>query len=367
MQKFFFLILTVLSTTACNKVHDSILWEKSFGQGEAFFAAPAGDTAIICGGIISQKPYIVCLGKDYNKLFEYNPDVTGSFTSAITENDCIITAGCTDGNLFIASLDYSGVPLWDTVVTSSFNIEKVSLCKTEAQTYLAVASRSADSISAGNYGLLYVFIDNSGTILNNKDSLFYSFFAVSGVAVDNAGYIYLAVSRQSSGNKMKASVLKCDSKLRKVWEQELYNNPEYSASSMAVTLDNTGDVFVSGYAEFPVAAGTKRNAFTAALSQIGVVQWKKYLEYNNEAPSLIFDRTEKLFVLNAGCMILNLINPADGTINGILRTYASCDPSYDNAKGNSVADGYENILVIAGTKNGSFYVAAKSPDVLSPV
>jgi len=367
MQKSFSLFLIVLFLASCNKVRDNIIWERYFGEGEAYSVNPAGDTGIVCSGTVSGKPYLVFLDMNHNKHFEYNPDITGSFTSAIAGNESVIAAGSTEGKLLIVSVDFNGSAAWDTILSFSFSIEKVSLCKKDENTFLAVGSRDSDSISAGNYGVTFLSFSEKGEILAQEESLFYSFFAVSDAATDNSGNLLLALTRIGSEGRMKALVAKYDERLTKIWEQELYNNPEFSASSLAITPDNDGNVFISGYTEFPAASGAKRNSFVASVNSSGMVRWKKYLEYSNAGTSLLFDRSGRFFVLNRECLILNLINPEDGSINGILRTYASCDPSYDRASGNCLTMGYENILIIGGKKNGSFYIAAKSPDVLSPV
>lgn len=367
MHRFIALVVTGLLLSACSKTGDNIIWEKTFGQGEARFVTPAGDTAIICGGTVEGKPYIAYLDKNHNRRFEYNPDVTGAFTSAIAGSENIIAAGSSAGKLNISFIQYDGIVLIDTLIDCPFDAEGVSLCKTGTESFLAVVSRSADSITAGTHGLSFISFDNTGTITRRKDTVIYSFYSASSAATDNQGNIYLAVTRPGNGGKMKASVARFDEWFSKVWERELYNNPDFGASSLALTTDNNGNVYVSGYAELPVSNGTNLNSFAASVSPTGTIRWKNYLEYTNHATSLFFDNSGSLLVLNGGCLILNLLTPADGTVEGIMRTYASCDPKLDKAEGNSAAVGYGNSLVIAGSKNGLFYLAARPPDVLSPI
>ncbi|NMC41535.1 MAG: hypothetical protein GYA43_10285, partial [Bacteroidales bacterium] len=52
---------------------------------------------------------------------------------------------------------------------------------------------------------------------------------------------------------------------------------------------------------------------------------------------------------------------------GILRTFAVCDPLKDKARGNAITVGPDGELLVAGSRNGNFYIVAKSPDDLSPV
>lgn len=367
MYKFFPLIVAVFLVTSCSKVGDNILWEKSLGQGEAYFVCEAGDTGILCGGTLSGKSYLVFLDDKRNKLFEYSAGNDVSFTAGLVADGSIIAGGSSGKNLFLASIGSDGITAWDTTLEFRFPVERVSLSRKGPASFLAVGSRSVDTIAPGNYGIAFVTFDLTGKVFERKDTLFYTFYTVTGAASDNEGNIFMAVTRLGAGNKMRASVAKYDERFRQLWERELYNNPEYGASTRAVVTGSNENIFVSGYSEYPVTSGTRRNAFAASVTPSGTVRWKKYLEYNNESSSLIFDRTGLLFVLNSRCMILNLLNPEDGTVTGILRTFASCDPSYDKASGKCITNAYNNIIIIAGSKNGTFYLAGKAPDKLSEI
>jgi len=367
MQKSFFILLVSFLASACSKIHENFLWYKSFGNGEAFFISAAGDTGIVSGGILSDKPYMVFLNGNHEKLFEYHPDTSGFFTSAIACEEGVVTAGCIEGKLYLGLVDYSGNPVWDSAFSSSFTVGKAILCKKGQEEFLAIASRTSDSISGGNYGIKFISFGKDGSVVSNDSIIFNSFCSVNDVSTDNSGNIYLAVTKQGTGSKKKGSVVMYDAFYRKIWETDLYNNPQFEASALSVTTDNSGNVYVSGYTEYPETAGTYRNAFVASVTSSGVIRWKKYLEYKNEASSVVFDDNAQLFVLNKNCLILNLINKDDGSISGILRTFAACDVSFDKASGNDAATGYGNSIVIAGTKNDIFYIVAKSPEDLSPI
>ncbi len=367
MHRSCLLIILLFILLACNKTEDNIIWEKTIGEGEAFCIASVCDTGIICGGTLSGKPYLLFLNNKYHKLFEYKSDTVGSFTAIFPGDSSIISTGSAGKSLLISFMDYSGNLIHDTIFSYSFPVEKASLIRTTDGSFLAVGSRSSDTVSVRNYGLAFVFFDESGYIIRRSEILFDSFFKAEGVSMDNSGNIYLAASREGKLGKMEAIVAAYDGDLRPVWEKELYNNPDFGASSLGIICDNTNNIYISGYTEFLVSGGTNRTAFVSSISNSGEIRWKKYLEYSNEASSLFTDENGKLYVLNSGCLIVNIINSYDGTITGIIRTYSACDPSRDNAYGNCISMGYGNKLVIGGSKNNLFYIVIKSPDILSPV
>lgn len=366
MQRTLFLLVLFL-LSACSKVHDNFLWYRSFGKGEAFFVSAAGDTGLVSGGIIENKPYLVYLNGKHEKVFEYSVDTSGSFTSAIACEEGIVTAGCIEDKLYLGIMDYTGTPVWSSGFSSSFKVGNVILCRTQKDNFLAVASRASDSIPGGNYGIKFISFGKDGSVISNDSIIYYSFYSVNGATIDNSGNIYLAVTKLGAGSKKKATLAKYDEAFRKIWEVELYNNPQFEASSMSVVTDYQGNVYVSGYTEYPEDATTYRNAFVASVNSSGVIRWKKYLEYKNEATSVIFDNNGQLFVLNKGCLILNIIKTDDGSVSGILRTFAACDVSFDKVYGNSATAWGGNSIVIAGVKNGSFYIVARSSEILSPI
>ncbi len=367
LYRYFYLLTAFLAAAACSKISDNIIWQISRGNGEALFASPAGDTALLCGGILSGKPYLVLIDSKHDIISEYSDEKEGKFTSGLVSEHYIIATGESGGKVLVTSVGKDGFPVWDTTLEFGFNVERVSLCRKSDGNFLAIASKSADSLDTETYGIAFISFNGDGEIISFYDTLFYSFYAVSGVTVGSTGNIYLAVTEAAAGGKTKAVVVSYNENFKYLWEKELYNNPEYGASCLAITVDNEENIYTSGYAELPDSKGNIRNAFAASLTWSGTIRWKKYLEYNNISTSLILTHDGRLFVLNNGCLILNTLNTVDGTITGIIRTFAVCDPSFDRAEGKFVTEVFDNVIVIAGTKNGSFYIVAKSPDSLSPV
>lgn len=367
MQRFLLFTLTFIAAAACSRTEDNILWDKSLGAGEAFCVAAAGDTGIICGGTIAGKPYIAFLDKKLSKRFEYSPDINGTITSLVTSGDRIMAGGSSEGMMFIAVVDFFGNSLGDTLIQFGFNVGRTSLCPAGSDSFMALGSSTDDTIRAVPYGLAFTEVNIEGEVLKSYDTIPGSFIKAGNICSDNSGNYYIALSRIGPGGKIKATVASFDHMLRKLWETELYNNPGFGASSLGIAAGKSGDIFVTGYTEFSVNNGTDRNAFSAAVGKNGQINWKRYLEYSNSASSQFEDASGTLYVLNSGCIILNSLNAGDGTVTGILRTFAACNPSKDKARGNAVTGGPAGELLVAGSRNGNFYIVAKSPDDLSPV
>ncbi|NMC40466.1 MAG: hypothetical protein GYA43_04735, partial [Bacteroidales bacterium] len=301
MGRFLLLTLMLIAAAACSRTEDNILRDKTLGAGEAFCITAAGDTGIICGGTIGGKPYIAFLDKKLNKLSEYSPGINGTITSLVTSDDRIIAAGSSEGMMFIAVVDFSGNTLGDTLIQSGFTVGHTSLCPTGSGSFMALGSSADDTIRSVPYGLAFREVNNKGEVLKSFDTIPGSFIKAGNICCDNAGNYYIALSRIGTGGKIKATVASFDQMLRNIWETELYNNPEFGASSLDIAAGSSGDIFVSGFTEFSVNNGTGRNAFAAAIGQRGQIKWKRYLEFTNSAVSQFENAAGTLYVLNSAC------------------------------------------------------------------
>jgi hypothetical protein len=360
MNRLLYLFFFLLVFSSCKKSTDNIIWERSYGPGTAMFIRSTPDSGIISCGETGGKQYFLYLDKNKRKITEYKSADRGSLSSAWCSNDCLITAGSTAGKMLLMRLDKEGGKLWDTTFTTTYSIDRTSLCYLGNGELLALGSASPDSSASGASGLFFVWFDTTGAINNRREIKEATFVSANDVIADNTGNIYLAITRKSTATKPKAGVAKYNNLLQKLWETDLYNNPGFGASSLGIEMDNTGNIYVSGKTELPVSTGTVNNSFLASLSGNGDVRWKKYLEYANSGSSLSIDDSGQLMMLNRNCLIINIINPNDGSTSGIIRTFNVCDSNHTDAFGLSIEMNYDDNILMAGSKGGGYYLAIKS-------
>jgi hypothetical protein len=269
--------------------------------------------------------------------------------------------------MLLMRLDNKGNMLWDTTFSTTYYIDRTSLCYLGDGELLAVGSASPDSSGTGATGLFFVWFDTTGAIKNRSEIKEATFISANDVITDNTGNIYLAITRRSATAKSKAQVVKYNNLLQKLWETDLYNNPAFGAASLGMELDNTGNIYVSGRTELSVSTGTENDSFLASLTASGGLRWKKYLEYANSGTSIRFDDSGKPMMLNMNCFIINILNPEDGSPSGLIRTFDGCDSNNTDAFGFCIDLNWDGNVLMAGSKCNGFYLAIKSSLALSPV
>ena len=278
-----------------------------------------------------------------------------------------IAAGSADRKMLLARIDGNGKKIWDTVFTTNYVIDRASLSYLGNGDFLAVGSADPDSVSALSSGLLFVWFDSTGTVSDLGEVIETGFFAANEAIVDNIGNIFLAATRMITGDKPKASVIKYNQLLQKIWEKELYNNPNFGAASLGIRADNSGNIYVSGKTELEVSTGVQYNTFIALTAASGTVNWKNYLEYANAGSSVIIDESGQPVILNRNCIIINSINKEDGSVSEIIRTYRECDSQNTDTYGYYIDVDYQGNLIAAGSRGGRYYLVMKSRLSVSPI
>jgi hypothetical protein len=367
MKKLIFPIFVLLVFSSCKKSGDNIIWEKSFGTGTAMFIKATADSGMLSCGEAGGKQYLIYLDKNRSKVTEYISSDNGLLSSAWYSKNCIIAAGSSEGKMVLMRLDNEGNKLKDTIFSTTYYIDRTSMCYLGNGELLAVGSANPDSSDMGATGLFFVWLDTTCTVSNHKEILETTFIAANDFVTDNDGNIYIATTRKSASGKPKAGVAGFNNLLQKLWETELYNNPDFGAASLDIELDNSGNVYVSGKTELSVSSGTANNSFIASLTGNGGVRWKKYLEYANTGSSLRLDDSGQPLVLNMNCFIISILNSDDGSSAGIIRTYNVCDSNNTDAFGLCIDLDRDGNILMAGSKGNGFYLAVKSSLAQSPV
>ncbi len=363
MKKLISLFSLAIVLFACKKEEDNgIIWEKSLGQGNAFFIETAQDSGIIGCGVISGKPYLVKFTKEKSIETEYASDRTGLFNSAWSDQSGYIAAGSSGGKMLLASIGNDGNKIWDTTIVASFYLDLTSLIDEGGGKFLAVGSASPDSSDNGDTEILFVRFNKSGQITENIETISTAsrFMSACNAAADASGNIYLALTTKTGSQKPKAMIVKFNSSLQKLWETELYNNPDFTAACFDAAAEASGNIYVTGKTEASNISGTLNNSFLASVSRTGEVNWKKYMENSNAGSSVIINGSEEVFMLNRNCLIVRRTSSGDGTDTGIVRMYIECDSYTTDAFGYDMNLDQDGNILAAGSLGGNFYLALKS-------
>ncbi len=350
----------MLLMLSCKKEEGSnIIWEKSLGQGNACFVEATADSGLISCGTLLGKPYLVKFTATKIVEADYTSELTGSFTSAVSSGSGYLAAGSSKGKMLLAQIDNNGEKMWEKTITAGFFLDIATLLDEGDGIFLAVGSASPDSTDNTDAQILFVRFNNSGQVLE-KDSVETGFVSANSACYDNLGNIYLAVTKKSGNQKPKAVIMKYNSDLQKLWETELYNNPDFSAACLDAAADGSGNVFVSGRTEASGMPRTLSNSFLASVNRNGIVSWKKYIENSNSGSSVILNEDGEAYMLNRNCFIISKADYTNGSVTGTIRMFSQCDSYTTDAFGNYISIAKCGNLIAAGSLGGNFYLALKS-------
>jgi len=92
----------------------------------------------------------------------------------------------------------------------------------------------------------------------------------TAVMTDASGNVYLAGSTVISGNNQDILLLKLDANGNTVW-RNIYNAPAAGVdAALAMTMDSSGNIYITGYAKFNASA---TDIVTIKYNAAGVIQW----------------------------------------------------------------------------------------------
>ena len=359
MKKIIPALVFIILISSCRKPSGDSDWERTYGIGKAYFVKATSDSGIIAAGETGGNPYLIRIDKNRTKEIDFSSSEKGLFSSVWSEKTCYVTAGSSLGKMLLMRLDRKGEIVWSTTISAGFNIDYTSLLDTGNGSLIAVGTASPDSIGSGTTSLLFVRFDTTGNVITRAEIPNSGFISANKAVEDNAGNIYLAVTRTSISSKPKASVAKFNNQFQKIWETELYNNPDFGGASLGIDLDGSGNVYVSGRTELIQKEGIINNSFLVSLTNAGSIRWKRYLEFSNAGSSLIFNDKNLLVMLNLNCFILNVINPDDGSDAGNIKVFDACDSKEGDALGMVLDQNFDGYIILAGSKGGNFYLSLK--------
>lgn len=360
MKKLIPLLFIVVILVSCKKENDNIIWERSLGQGRAYFVTATADSGILSCGVLTARPYLVKFNRNKSIETSYSSDNEGLFSAAWSDTACFITAGSEGGKMLLSRISMTGNKVWDTTLTASFHLDITSLIDEGGGKFLAVGSASPDSSANGLTTLLFVRFDTAGQITKKLEITSLGFLASRNAVEDHLGNIYLGLTKRADNQKSKAAVAKYNNDVQKLWETDLYNNTDFTAESNDVTADTEGNVYVTGKTEASKMTGTLDNSFLAKIDRTGETVWKKYLENANSGTAIVLLGSEGLAMLNRNCFIIRKAASADGSDEGTIRMFNACDSYTTDAFGSDLSLSHDGNYLTAGSSGGNFYVAVKS-------
>ena len=252
IKRLILLLILISLLSSCRKSESDFIWEKSYGNGEALFLKASSDSGFIACGQKGGKPYFLRFNKERNLVIDFSSENPGLFSSAWFDKSGYITGGNTGGKMLLMRNNAEGNLLWEKSLDAGFSIDYTSLFYTGNGNLLAIGTANPDSSESGATGLFFVTFDTTGRLITEKKISETSFVSANKAVVDNAGNIFLAFTRKTTSSKPKASVAKFNNLFQKLWETELYNNPDFGAASLAIELDGSGNVYVAGKTELSV-------------------------------------------------------------------------------------------------------------------
>jgi hypothetical protein len=361
MKRLLTLPILLLLFFSCKKESDNIIWQRSIGSGNAMCVLSAPDSGIIACGEISDHPFLLKLSRNKNTEISFTSTKDGLFSSAWACDSCIICAGSSGGAMLISRIDSDGIIAWEKIFSSDtgFEIGISSLIRDE-NNLIAIGSSDPDFSDTGSSGLLFVRFDTAGSFINSYEIGETDFISAGDAVIDEQGNIYLALTRQSTGEKPRASVAKFNSAFQKLWEEELYNNVNFGAGSSGIAISESDSLYITGSTEVNREEGTLDNSYIVSMSKSGIVGKKKYLENSNSGSDLVINDAGEILLLNRNCFIVTIIDPEKAFDMELIRMYQECDSYNTSAYGSSICLHYDGNILAAGSKGGSFYLALKS-------
>jgi hypothetical protein len=364
MKKGVIFLLLVLLLVSCKKESSPFLWERSIGPGNAYYVSSSPDSGIVACGEVNNHPYLLKLSKEKSTAAEYTSERVGLFNSAWYDTSVFIACGSSNGKMLLVAINKNGSKVWDTTISAGFTIDFTRLCYSGSGKFLALGTAGADSSASGSSGLLFLKFDTAGHITWRKDVTSNGFISAGDPVLTSSGDLYIPVTRNITGLKSRASVVKYNVDFNQLWETDIYNNIAFSSSANGAITDAAGNIYVCGMTEVSGTSGTQENSYTASLSAAGNLNWKEYIEGSNSGNKMLINDSDILMTLEKNCFIIaltsNYKDKNNVALDGLFRWFSACDPYNTDAFGSDFNFDRSGNIIAGGSLSGNFYLAIKS-------
>ncbi len=180
------------------------------------------------------------------------------------------------------------------------------------------------------------------------------------VAVDASGNVFVTGGSNGSGGNYDYATIAYSGAGAPIWTNR-YNGPgNTSDQAVALAVDGSGNVFVTGYSRYPGANGNDYfNYATIAYSGVGVPLWTNRYKgsvngYLDQATAIAVDDSGNVFV--TGTSIVSGINFDYATIK-----YSGVGVPLWTNRFNGLGNSYDLAHAVAVDASGNVFVTGSSP------
>lgn len=350
--------LVLITLFSCSKQENELFtFEKTWQSGSAEDVAVTADSMYLIAGNAQGFPFIIKVNRSGSRIMEYISDLSGSFTSVIGDTSGYYACGYSNGDIIITKVKPDGSKVWSVLIETFANTANAVILKKTDNSFLVSGSCDADSLDSDTFDL--VEVDREGNVLSEKQIQPGYNIAVSDIAYEVSGNLFLAIAKNVTGSKSKASVAELTPDGNFLWETELYNNANFAAACLSIAVGDNGNIYLTGRTELKIEDNTLENSFLASVGQDGNVIRKEYLENSNRGVDLVFDDLDRVHMLNRNCFIINILGLTLDSDESRIRTFEVCDPYQTGAKATSLKINPENDYILCGSKSGKVYYALR--------
>lgn len=291
--------------------------------------------------------YIKAVGTTYN-LYDIVQDSSNNIYVAYS------TPGMTV--MSISKFDSTGTLLWgkSDPKTGTSNVGGISLLLDSAQN-IYIVGQQYEGVSDTNAGSGLIFkYSPTGTSLAQMrydNGLTSSYEFISNAVIDASDNIYITGQLQSS----IAYFAKVNSTTLFTSIQGLLDTTTSADISNAIAVDNSGNVYIAGQANFTTA--TASYAFIAKFDSSGVLQWQKKIDATGAdmATAIILDANANIYIAGQTAGGNSFVAKFDNTGTNVWQKILNYTAATDAAVCIAL-DASDNIY-IGGQMNSVAYIA----------
>lgn len=353
-------IASILLLLSCSKDStDRFRWDRNpaGNGGTAWFVEVLTDTTLLTGGMSNGHPFAALTDDDGLLLWSWTDEtVEGSLRDGMADTTGYYFAGSMDGKPAFFRLDSAGQLVTPMVYSDLLADRAMSIYSEGVNQYYLSTGSDFDTLEVPRRDGHILAVDTNGILVDRIDISNGVYMSVDGFDVDDRGRFLVALSYTVVSNRTSVMLRKYSIEGFKLWETELYNNPDYLSTAVHLEWGGDGYCYTTGRTERYSGGEVIGNSFLAKVAgQDGSVDWKVYPESSNAGTSVQLADNGDVYLLNRNCMIVNILsNDAGGETLERLRPFEVCDNYDTDQYGYDLAFSADGYLLVAGQGGGDY-------------